>query len=218
MAEQTQSTTTKQRDMLREIPLSRIVPEGFNPRGEIVDDAELDALAETIRQHGVLQPVRVRASNTGEFVLIAGERRYRAAIKAALTVLPAIVRPAGDGDEHEEADLACEAVIENELRLALDPVQRALGYRRMMRAGLTVKGVALRLGGIPLKRVRETLQILDLPEDLWPKVAEGTIPLRAVKALMALTKMHAACRPSRSSACSTDPPTTGTSRPPGTIS
>jgi ParB/RepB/Spo0J family partition protein len=179
------------RDVLREIPLSRIVvPDGFNPRGEVVDDPELEALAETIRQRGVLQPIRVRATDTDDFVLIAGERRYRAAVKAAVTVVPAIVRPAGGGDADEEADLVADAVIENELRKQLDPVQRALGYRRMEDGGLTIKGVAQRLGGIPEKRVRETLAVLDLPEELWPQVADGTIPLSAVKVLVRLGKIH----------------------------
>ena len=191
MAEQSQSTTTVERDGLREIPLSRIVaPEGFNPRGHVVDDAELDALAETIRQRGVLQPIRVRGTDTGDYVLIAGERRYRAAIKAALTVIPAIVRPAGAGDAAEECDLVADAVIENELRTQLDPVQRALGYRRMKDGGLTIKGVAQRLGGIPEKRVRDTLAVLQLPEELWPQVADGTIPLSAVKPLVRLGKIH----------------------------
>jgi ParB/RepB/Spo0J family partition protein len=192
MAEQPQSTRTVERDVLREIPLSRIVvPDGFNPRGEVEDDAELEALAETIRQRGVLQPIRVRATETGDYVVIAGARRYRAAVKAALTIVPAIVRPAGAGDTDEEADLMADAVIENELRKQLDPVQRALGYRRMKEGGLTIKGVAQRLGGIPEKRIRETLAVLDLPQELWPQVADGTIPLSAVKALVRLGKVHA---------------------------
>jgi ParB/RepB/Spo0J family partition protein len=191
MAEQSQSTTAVERDALREIPLSRIVvPDGFNPRGGVVEDAELEALAETIRQRGILQPIRVRATETGDFVLIAGERRYRAAIKAALTVIPAVVRPAGAGDADEESDLVADAVIENELRTQLDPVQRALGYRRMKDGGLTIKGVAQRLGGIPEKRVRDTLAVLDLPEDLWPQVADGTVPLSAVKPLVRLGRIH----------------------------
>lgn len=181
-----------ERDVLREIPLSRIVvPDGFNPRGDVVDDAELEALAETIRQRGILQPIRVHATDTDDYVLIAGERRYRAAVKAALTVVPAIVRPAGSSDADEEADLVADAVIENELRKQLDPVQRAVGYRRMKDGGLTIKGVAQRLGGIPEKRVRETLAVLDLPEELWPQVADGTIPLSAIKTLVRLGKVHA---------------------------
>jgi hypothetical protein len=108
-----------------------------------------------------------------------------------MTVVPAIVRPAGAGDTAEETDLTVEAVIENELRTGLDPVQRALGFQRLRQGGLTIKGIAQRLGGIPDRRVRETLAILDLPEALWPRVADGTVPLAAVKPLVGLAKVHA---------------------------
>jgi len=76
-------------------------------------------LAESIRRHGVLQPVRVRATGDGDYVLVAGERRYRAAVKAAVMELPAIVRPAGGGDQDEEDELLVEAVTENDLRVDL---------------------------------------------------------------------------------------------------
>src|SRR4051812_29309431 len=148
MAEQSSPTRAHARDTLREIPLSRIVvAEGFNPRGDVVDDRALDQLAETMRQRGCLQPIRVRATEDGDYVLVAGERRYRAAVKAALTVLPAVVRAAGDGDDDEASDLLTDAMIENEAREDFSRVRRALGYRRMLDGGLTVKGVADRLGG-----------------------------------------------------------------------
>src|SRR3954447_23112338 len=148
------------RDSLREIPLSRIVvAEGFTPRGDVADDAALEQLAETMRQRGCLQPIRVRETDTGDYVLVAGERRYRAAIKAALTVLPAIVRAAGDGDDDEQTDLVVDAMLENEAREDFSRVRRALGYRRMIQGGLTVKGVAERLGGIPQQRVRDHLAV-----------------------------------------------------------
>jgi ParB family chromosome partitioning protein len=109
---------------LRHVPLSRIVvPEGFNPRGEVADDAELDQLAETIRRHGCLQPIRVRETDGGELELIAGERRYRAALKAGLTEIPAIVRSSPSGDDDERADLLVEALIENDQRRELDPLE-----------------------------------------------------------------------------------------------
>lgn len=99
------------------------MPEGFNPRGQVEDDRDLERLADSIRRHGVLQPVRVRATEHGDYVLIAGERRYRAAVKAALMELPAIIRPAGPGDDDEEAALLMEAVLENDQRADLDPVR-----------------------------------------------------------------------------------------------
>jgi ParB/RepB/Spo0J family partition protein len=175
---------------LRHIPLSRIVvPDGFNPRGEILEDRELDQLADSMRRHGCLQPVRVRPTETGDYLLIAGGRRYRAAVKAALMEIPAIVRPAGAGDDEEQADLLVEAVIENDLRVDLDPLARARGYRRLIDTGLTIKGVAERLATTQA-RVREHLRILKLPEDAQAKLAAGDVPLRAVKALEGLAAIH----------------------------
>ncbi|MDQ2894373.1 MAG: ParB/RepB/Spo0J family partition protein, partial [Actinomycetota bacterium] len=175
---------------LRHLPLSRIVvPDGFNPRGEVVDDRELEQMAESIRRDGCLQPIRVRATEHGEFVLVAGERRYRAAVKAAVMELPAIIRPVGAGGEHEQADLLVEALIENDLRRELDGVARARGFQRLIDSGLTVKGVAERLQTTQ-SRVREHLRILKLPDALQRRVAAGEIPLRAVRALVQLGNVH----------------------------
>jgi ParB/RepB/Spo0J family partition protein len=181
---------------LREIPLSRIVvPEGFNPRGEVAHDAELEAMAETMRQRGCLQPVRVRASGTGEYVLVAGERRYRAAAIAALTQIPATVLPAGAGDEAEQLDLLTDAMIENEVRQDLNPLRRAMGFQAMIDLGLNIRGVAERLGGKTKrssreKRIREHLAILTLPEDVRKLVAEEKVPMLVVKALAELAAIH----------------------------
>lgn len=176
---------------LRHIPLSKIVvPDSFNPRGEVADDRELEQLAESIRTDGCLQPIRVRATDHGDYVLIAGERRYRAAVKAAVMELPAIIRPAGAGDEEERSGLLVEALIENDLRRDLDPVARARGYQRLVDSGLTVKGVAERLQTTHA-RVREHLRILKLPDKLQEKIAEDEIPLRAVKPLAQLESIHA---------------------------
>jgi len=175
---------------LRHLPLSRIVvPDGFNPRGQVEDDRELDRMAESIRQDGCLQPIRVRATEHGDYVLIAGERRYRAAVKAAVMELPAIIRPAGAGNDDEHADLLVEALIENDLRRDLDPLARARGYQRLLDSGLTIKGVAERLQTTQA-RVREHLRILKLSEQLQQKVAADEIPLRAVKALAQLENIH----------------------------
>lgn len=181
---------------LREIPLSRIVvPEGFNPRGEVAHDAELEAMAETMRQRGCLQPVRVRENGTGEYVLVAGERRYRAAAIAALTQIPATVLPAGAGDEAEQLDLLTDAMIENEVRCDLNPLRRAMGFQAMIELGLNVRGVAERLGGKTKrssreKRIREHLAILTLPEDVRKLVAEEKVPMLVVKALSELAAIH----------------------------
>jgi len=177
--------------LLRHIPLSRIVvPDAFNPRGDVVYDRELEQLADSIRADGCLQPIRVRATDHGDYVLIAGERRYRAAVKACVTELPAIVRPAGSGDEDDHSDLLVEALLENDLRRDLDPLARARGYQRVLDSGLTVKGVAERLQSTQT-RVREHLRILKLPVELHARIASGQIPVRAVKPLAQLASIHA---------------------------
>jgi ParB/RepB/Spo0J family partition protein len=181
---------------LHHIPLSRIVvQDGFNPRGEIVEDDELQALAASISERGCLQSIRVRAQDNGEFMLIAGERRYRAAALASLTEIPAIVLPAGDGDEAEQLELLTDAVIENELRSDLNPLQRAEGFQAMLDCGLTTRGLAERLGGSTKRtsrerRVKEHLEILSLPDELRAQVADETIPLLAVKSLVAIAKIN----------------------------
>ena len=188
--------TTLGRVELHDIPLSKIVvAEGFNPRGEVLEDTELQAMAETMRQRGCLQPIRVRATQTGDYILIAGERRYRAAALAALTEIPAAVLPLGAGDEREHLDLLTDAMVENELRSDLNPLQRALGYQAMIDSGLSVRGVAERLGGKTKRasreqRIKEHLSILALPEDLQKLVAGEKIPLLAIKALVELSNLH----------------------------
>lgn len=147
-------------------------------------------MAESIRQDGCLQPIRVRGTEHGDYVLIAGERRYRAAVRAAVMELPAIIRPVGAGDEGEHADLLVEALIENDLRRDLDPLARARGYQRLIDSGRTIKGVAERLQTTQA-RVREHLRVLKLPETLQRPVAAGEIPLRAVKPLAQLESIHA---------------------------
>lgn len=190
------STGTVRQAESRTIPLSRIfVKEGFNPRGEIVEDDELQAMAETMRERGCLQPVLVRETASGGFELIFGHRRYRAAALASLTEIKAEVLAPGGETQAELRELLSDAVIENEMRSDLNPLQRARGYQAMLACGLNVRGVAERLGGTVKrssreKRIREHLPILALPEDLQTQVGSGTIPLKAVKALAEVCKIH----------------------------
>jgi ParB/RepB/Spo0J family partition protein len=196
--EQTHSASNGavRRAELRTIPLSRIVVrDGFNPRGEIVENDELEAMAATMRERGCLQSIRVRLTESGDFQLVAGERRYRAAALAALTEMPALVLPEGTGDEAEQLELLTEAVIENEVRSDLDPLQRAQGFQAMIDCGLNVRGVAERLGGKAKRtsrerRIKAHLAILALPQDLREQVATEAIPLAAVKTLAELCKIH----------------------------
>ncbi|MCW3033347.1 MAG: Chromosome (plasmid) partitioning protein ParB [Solirubrobacterales bacterium] len=178
---------------LASIPISDIaIEDGFNPRGEVLENDELRALAETIRNHGCLLPIRVRREGN-RFVLVAGKRRYRAAQIAGLSEIPASILAAHAGEE--PAERLTEALIENELRSQIDPVHRALAYQTLLEQGLTIRGIAERLGGTTGRRgreqrIKEHLEILDLPEQLQVRVGEGEIPMLAVKALRQLAEIH----------------------------
>lgn len=182
---------------LHYIPMSKIqVVAGHNPRGAVEEDAELLAMAQTMRDRGCLQPIRVRDAGEGEYLLTAGERRYRAAALAGLTEIPAsIVPPGGDPAADQEAD-AIEALIENELRVDLTPLQRALGYQGFIDRGLTVRGIAEALGATDRqrpamqRRIKDHLAILLLPADVQEQVAKEVIPMLAVKGLVKLAAIH----------------------------
>ena len=180
------ATSAGSHSELHTIPLSSInIEEGFNPR-ESYDARELAKLADSVRQHGLLQPIEVAPAGSGEYRLIAGHRRYLACGEAALVEVPALVRY----DVDEAARGLDHAIIENVLRADLNPVEEARAYRRLMDdAGLTRRGVAERCS-VSQRRVTERLQILDVPEALHARIADGMIPASAVKALGELAKIH----------------------------
>jgi ParB/RepB/Spo0J family partition protein len=161
------------------------VDEQFNPRGD-VERADLDQLTASIARNGMLQPVLLAPNSDDGYRLIAGGRRFRAAQKARLAEVPAIVRETDSDTGGLEL-----ALIENIAREDLNPVEEALAFQRLMEAGLTRKGVAERLS-IAQKRVTERLQILDVPEELHSRIASGEIPPGAIKALARLAKIHPA--------------------------
>lgn len=166
-----------------------VVADGHNPRHEVTRDADFDALVSTVRDRGILQPLRVRTTDTGDVVLIAGHRRFAAAMEVGLQAVPVIVRDAGDGTTDEELDLLVDAVIENDHRVDLSLVERARAYDRLKRGGLTVKGIAEKFGR-PSRHVSETLSVLKLPAMLQDQLDAGELPRKAVPALLTLGKIH----------------------------
>jgi ParB/RepB/Spo0J family partition protein len=166
------------------VPLSRIVIEaGFNPRTEI-DPTEQRKLEHSIEQRGILQAVLVAPRDDGDFTLIAGERRLLAAAKVGLVDIPITLR-----SSREDGDNLVDAVLENQLHASLNPIEEALACRRLLETRLSRKEIAVKLE-MTQATVKDRLAILDLPEDLWPKIANGQIPLLAVKALVGLKKIH----------------------------
>jgi ParB family chromosome partitioning protein len=157
------------------LDLDQLITNPAQPR-ESFGEEELEELARSIQQNGVVQPVVVRRDKTG-YQLIAGERRWRAAQKAGLRKLPAIVRRVSDD---RILDLA---LIENLLRQDLNPVEEARGFQRLVdEHGLTQEEVARRLG---MKRttISNSLRILKLDSDVLDKVRRGILSAGHAKVL-----------------------------------
>lgn len=152
---------------LKEIEIVLIDTNVNQPRKKF-DETELAELAESIRTHGVLQPVIV-SSNGQRFALIAGERRYRAARLAGLKAIPAIVKDA-DGAQAMEI-----ALIENLQRVDLNPIEEASGIRELMDSyGLTQEKVSERIGkSRPV--IANSLRLLTLPEEIVDLLAKGIL-------------------------------------------
>ena len=166
------------------VPLARIViEEGFNPRVEI-DPIEQRKLERSIEQRGILQPILVEPRDDGDYTLVAGERRLLAATKVGLMEIPISIRSG-----HEDGDNLVDAILENQLHASLNPLEEALACRRLLETRLSRKEIAAKLE-MTQAVVKERLAILELPEELWPKIANGEIPLLAVKALVQLAKIH----------------------------
>lgn len=161
------------------VPVASVRANRFQPRRHF-DEEALAELRESIRTHGVLQPIAVRRDGE-EFEIIAGERRWRAAREAGLTHIPAVVR-----ESATDAQMLELALVENVQREDLDPIERASGYRRMVdELGLTQDGVAQRVG---LKRATVTnhLRLLDLSDQIQRMVARSALSMGHARALLGL--------------------------------
>jgi ParB family chromosome partitioning protein len=172
---------------LRELALELIVPNSRQPR-ERFDEGSLRGLADSVRERGVLQPVLVRPKAGGSFELIAGERRWRAARMAGLTVIPALVRERADAEALELA------LIENMAREDLSPVEQARACTALVEElGLTREDVGRRVGRSRVA-VSNLMRLLDLPEEAIELLHSGTLSEGHGRALL-LAHDHAARRP-----------------------
>jgi ParB-like partition proteins len=161
------------------IKLSSIEPNRTQPRTKF-DSATLQELADSIREHGVLQPLLVRPMENGMYQIVAGERRWRASRMAGLSEVPAVVREMQDSEALELA------LIENLQREDLNPVELALGYQTLMREyGLTQEAVARRMGK-SRPAITNALRILGLPLQVQEFVRQGKVSMGQAKALLAL--------------------------------
>ena len=150
-----------------EVPLSRIRPNPLQPRRHM-DQAELEALAASVAEHGVLLPVLVTQTLDG-YQLIAGERRFRAAQLAGLDRIPVVIRQVADRDQLELA------LVENLQRQDLNPMEEAYAFRQLIdEFGMTQEGVSARVGRAR-STVANTLRLLDLDERIQAYIVEGRL-------------------------------------------
>ena len=161
----------------RRLPVGSIVPNPHQPRVHF-DEETLAELAASIREIGVLQPVLVRATGENTYELIAGERRWRAARRAGLAVIPAIVRVTDDLGSVEQA------LVENLHRQDLTPLEEAAAYQQLIEDfSLTHEQVASRVGK-SRSSITNTLRLMSLPAAIQALLADGRLSAGHAKALL----------------------------------
>jgi ParB family chromosome partitioning protein len=162
---------------LREVPVEAIRPNPRQPRARF-DEQELQELAQSIRQHGVLQPVLVSQQADGSFQLITGERRWRAAQLAGLPSVPALVK-----ETTPRASLEL-ALVENIQRRDLNPLEEAQAYRQLLdEHGLTQEQLGQRIGKSRVS-ITNTLRLLNLPGDVRLALASASITEGHARAIL----------------------------------
>jgi len=162
---------------LQDLPTSSIVPNPHQPRGRF-DEESLSSLADSVRELGVLQPVLVRPRDDGTFELIAGERRWRAARRAGIPTIPAIVRDADDASSLEQA------LVENLHREDLNPLEEAAAYQQLIEDfRLTHEELAARVGR-SRAAITNTLRLFQLPPAVQRMVADGQLAAGHARALL----------------------------------
>jgi len=163
---------------VRDVPLDQVVPSPLQPRTQFIE-SPLDDLMESIRQHGIIQPLIVRVVD-GKFELIAGERRWRASKKLGLATVPVIEREASDRDVLEMA------LIENLQREDLNPMEEAAGYVRLAREfSMKQEEIAGRVGKSRAS-VANAMRLLDLHNDVQMLVAQGRHSVGHAKAILSI--------------------------------
>jgi ParB family chromosome partitioning protein len=164
---------------LPQLPVAAISPNPHQPRVTF-DPAALEELRSSIAEFGVLVPIIVRARGNDTYELIAGERRWRAAVAAGLTTVPAIVRDSDDRDSLEVA------IVENLQRENLDALEEAMGFAHLMEAhGFTQEQVAQRVGR-SRPSVANALRLLTLSDAIKALIRNGKLAGAAARALLAL--------------------------------
>ncbi|MGO0063916.1 nucleoid occlusion protein [Brevibacillus fluminis] len=163
---------------VRQIPVDTIVPNPYQPR-TVFDDEKIDELCQTIRTHGLIQPIVVRLRNN-QYEIIAGERRWRATKKLGLERIPAIVKDLND------TQTASIALIENLQREGLTAIEEAIAYQKLIELhSLTQESLAQRLGK-GQSTIANKLRLLHLPQSVQEALMARTVTERHARALLPL--------------------------------
>ncbi len=166
-------------EQITTLPLQKVEPNPLQPR-KLFDEEELQVLADSIAQHGVIQPLTVRKGENGFYQIIAGERRWRAARLAGLRTVPVTVI---ECDDRTAMELA---LIENLQRQDLNPMEEAMGYKQLMEEyGLTQEQVAQRVSK-SRPAVANALRLLSLSPEISQLVTDGKLSAGHARALMVL--------------------------------
>lgn len=174
----TESVVSK-KESITTLKLSQLEPKSDQPRKYFDSDA-LEALADSISQHGLIQPIVVRRTELGFYQIIAGERRFRASKMAGLSEVPVVIV---DADELKSAEIS---LIENIQREDLNPYEEAQGYYSLMHEfDLTQEQVSERVGK-SRSAIANTLRLLDLPDEVLEMLKTGDISAGHARALLAL--------------------------------
>ncbi len=159
----------------RLVPVDQIQPNRYQPRSDM-DPEALAELAESIRTHGVLEPIIVRPMEAG-YELVVGERRWRAAQQAGLSQIPSVVR------EMSDQEAAVIALVENLQREDLNPIEEAKAFKRLLELNMTQEEVAAQVGR-SRSAVANSLRLLTLPADMQALISNGRLSVGHAKVLL----------------------------------
>jgi len=164
---------------IRQIPVDAIVPSPYQPRS-IFDDEKINELCQTIKTHGIIQPIVVRERDNG-YEIIAGERRWRATKKLGMETIPAIIK------NYNEAQTASISLIENLQREGLTAIEEAVAYQKLIELhSLTQESLAQRLGK-GQSTIANKIRLLNLSKKIQDSLLRRTITERHARALLPLS-------------------------------
>ncbi len=171
--------TVSSLDGIRTVSLKNIIKNPDQPRQDF-NEEELDNLAQSVREHGILQPILVMAKGGEMYEIVAGERRFRAAERAGLSEIPVIIK---DFSPQKQLEVS---IIENIQRADLNPIEEALSYHRLIKEfGLTQEDVSTRVGK-SRSVIANTLRLLTLPNVIQDALRHGEISMSQGRSLLSL--------------------------------